>query len=87
MRFMTTIDTDGPQTRAELCDAMKAYHALTTLTPRSIYIPMKTYIAWTKWTKDEQGVEDKDVPPFTMAGVPSQVMGMYLYIANEFRMG
>lgn len=85
-RFQIALDTDGPQTRQELCDTIKAYTILMSYPPRSIYVPLKTYQVWAWWPKDEQGAADAS-PPFLSADeIPEKIMGINLYVANQFRM-
>lgn len=81
-----TLDTDGLQTREELCDAMKAFTILCGLEPTSVFIPLRTYQAWTRWSKDEQGVAEDAAPVFPADEIPEKIMNMRLYIANQFRM-
>lgn len=85
-RHTVTLDTDGPQTREELCDAIKAHVILLGYEPKSLYLPLATYMNWTRWPADEQGVADGAKPVFPADEIPEKIMGMNLYIANKFRM-
>lgn len=82
-RFSVTLDTDGPQTREDLCDALKAYIVLTGREARFIYVPLSTYKKWTEWSADEKGTHEQSGPP-NMDAVPKQFMGCTLYIGEKF---
>lgn len=81
-----TIDARGPQTRSELADAAKAFVLLTGREPASIDVPLATYMTWTRWSKDEQGVAADAPPLFRPDAVPPAVMGMRLRVADKFGM-
>lgn len=84
-RHTVVIDTRGPQTRVEMCDAMKAFYVLTGREPVAIEVPLGTYRAWTEWSADEKGSDLQAGPPH-MDAVPEHWFGLRLSIGPEFRM-
>jgi hypothetical protein len=77
MKHTLVLDTDGPQTRDELCDAIKAFHILHGNPPTSMQVPMKTYIEWCMWGSELCKVDE----------VPELFFGLRLSIADRFSMG
>ncbi len=89
MKHTIVIDEEGPQTRDELCDIIKAYTILTSCKPVALYVPLSTYQNWTQWPANEKGCEkaagEPDPLP-NMTAVPPKIMGLSIYIASAFRM-
>lgn len=84
-RFDVTLDVRGPQTRVEMCDAMKAFYVLTGRKPVEIVVPLATYRAWTEWSADEKGSALQAGPP-NMEAVPEYWFGLRFSIGPTFRM-
>ena len=86
MIHTVTLNTDGPQTREEVFDHIKAYTILRGVEPAFMEVPMATYRAWTQWSDDAKGRAAGQPDPITMDAVPKELFGLRVCVADRYKM-
>ena len=69
-KLQLTFDTDGPQNREEICDAMKAFFLVTGREPIGVIATKDLWKTWCKW--------------FIVPPEESAIMGMPVSIGPKF---
>lgn len=86
MKVTITLDTDGPKTREEVFDAIKAYAIIRGAEPQFMDVPMATYRAWTEWSDDAKGRIAGGPDPITMDRVSERLFGLRISITDRYKM-
>lgn len=79
-----TLNSQGPQTRAEVFDTLKAAHIILGRDPVEMTVPLSTYMAWSRWDANEKGRTRGAPDPLPADHVPEQLFGVSVRVGHRF---